>query len=302
MQRRNFFKIVLPLVLSERVVALGSSVGGRPLKFGVIADPQYADKLPRGTRHYRQSLAKLEAAIVELNKQPLDFVVTLGDLIDEDYASFSKVKEKYDALKSKHYKVFGNHDFSVADKDKGLVAKAMGMQDGYYSIGLRGWRLIFLDGTEVSTYRYPGDDPRTHKAEQQRKMLQKSGVLQAVPWNGAISEKQLAWLEQQLDSSKAGNERAIVFNHFPVLPANDGHNLWNAEELVKLLSQYDHVDAYMNGHNHKGNYSELDGTHFLNFKGMVENPIESAYAVVTCFPDRIEVEGYGIEPDRKLTL
>ena len=91
MQRRNFFKIVLPLVFSEQVLALAGSGESVPLKFGVIADPQYADKKPAGSRHYRQSLAKLEAAIAELNKESLDFVVTLGDLIDEDYASFSEV-------------------------------------------------------------------------------------------------------------------------------------------------------------------------------------------------------------------
>lgn len=125
---------------------------------------------------------------------------------------------------------------------------------------------------------------------------------QAVPWNGAMSEKQLSWLERQLDASKVANERVIVFSHFTVLPAGDGHNLWNAEALVKLLTQYDHVDAYMNGHNHQGNYCEQDGIHYLNFKGMVESSMDSAYAVVTCFADRIEVEGYGLEPDRKLAL
>lgn len=301
MQRRDFFKIVLPLALSQEVLALGGLVESAPLKFGVIADPQYADKKPGGSRHYRQSLVKLEAAITQLNKESLDFVVTLGDLIDDDYASFSKVMPKYEALKAKHYMVFGNHDFEVADKDKGSVAKAMGMEDGYYSMVVRGWRLIFLDGTEVSTFRYPSDDPRTKQAEEQRMGLKKSGKRHA-SWNGAISEKQMGWLKEQLDTSKAANEKAVVFNHFPVLPAGDGHNLWNAEELAKLLAQYEHVGAYMNGHNHKGNYLEKDGTHFLNFKGMVENPIESAYAVVTCFADRIEVEGYGIEPDRKLTL
>jgi len=301
MQRRNFFKIVLPLVFSEQVLALAGSGEGVPLKFGVIADPQYADKDPGGTRHYRQSLVKLEAAVGELNKEPLDFVVTLGDLIDEDYASFSEVMPRYEKLKAKHYKVFGNHDFEVADKDKGSVAKAMGMPDDYYSIGMRGWRFIFLDGTEVSTFRYPSDDPRTPKAEEERMKLKKAGKRHA-SWNGGMSEKQLAWLKNQLDASKVANERVIVFNHFPILPMGDGHNLWNAEELVKLLTQYDHVAAYMNGHNHRGNYLQNENTHYLNFKGMVENPVESAYAVVTCFADRIEVEGYGIEPDRKLIL
>ena len=93
------------------MLALAASGESAPLKFGVIADPQYADKKPRGTRYYRESLAKLEAAIAELNKQSLDFVVTLGDLIDEDYASFSEVMARYEALKAKHFMVFGNQSF-----------------------------------------------------------------------------------------------------------------------------------------------------------------------------------------------
>lgn len=303
MQRRKFLKLTLPLALSSELRAFGGGQKSEPLRFGVIADPQYADKDTRGNRHYRQSLVKLEAAVQDLNTHPLDFVVTLGDVIDEDYASFSEIMPRYAKLKAKHYKVFGNHDFEVDDKDKGSVAQAMGMPDeGYYSLVQRGWRLIFLDGTEVSTFRYPSDDPRTQKAELQRKKLKQAGKRQAVSWNGGMSDTQMAWLKQQLDAAKAANERVVVFNHFPVLPMGDSHNLWNAEELVELLDQYDQVAAYMNGHNHKGNYLEKNDTHFLNFKGMVENPVESAYALVTCFTDRIEVEGYGLEPDRKLAF
>lgn len=53
------------------------------LRFGLIADPQYADAPPdlEHNRYYRHSLRKLSAAITELNALPLDFVVTLGDLV-----------------------------------------------------------------------------------------------------------------------------------------------------------------------------------------------------------------------------
>lgn len=60
------------------------------LRFGLIADPQYADAEPSEThpRFYRNSLCKLSKAITELNDHHLEFVVTLGDLVDRDWASF----------------------------------------------------------------------------------------------------------------------------------------------------------------------------------------------------------------------
>ncbi len=67
--------------------ALGLPLGGLrpvlaqaagPLRFGVIADPQYAPVAPQGTRYFGNSLWKLAEAIEALNAEPLDFVVTLG--------------------------------------------------------------------------------------------------------------------------------------------------------------------------------------------------------------------------------
>ena len=70
--------------------------------------------------------------------------------------------------------------------------------------------------------------------------------------------------------------------------------------LSMLIDRYDHVAAYMNGHNHAGNYATRRHCHYLNFKGMVETEKKTAYAVVRFFPDRLEVVGRGIEPDRSL--
>jgi len=269
------------------------------LTFGVIADPQYADQPARGQRHYRESLGKLKRAIDDLNQHHLDFVVTLGDVIDADFTSFKAIMPLYRALKAPHQLVLGNHDFDVADQDKGKVMQAMGMPKAYYSETHGPWRFIYLDGTEVSTYRYPADDPRTSAAEQRVEQLKKQTIKQAHPWNGAISEDQMTWLKNELVAASSANQQVIVFCHYPVYPV-DGHNLWNAEEVVELISQYPNVKAYMNGHHHKGNYGEHKGCHYVNFKGMVETKDASAYAVVSCFHDRIEVDGFETEPDRKL--
>ena len=93
MIRRKFLKITLPLTLTGGLQA--KSVGKPELSFGVIADPQYADQPAGGSRYYRESVGKLKESVNQLNKQSLDFVVTLGDVIDKDIKSFDTMMPIY---------------------------------------------------------------------------------------------------------------------------------------------------------------------------------------------------------------
>ena len=298
MKRRDFIRITLPLAVC---VKAGAAPAGKPdLAFGIIADPQYADVDPKGSRFYRNSLEKLESAIADLNTHPLDFTVTLGDLIDRDFTSFSAIMPIYGKLKSPHHPICGNHDFEVADGDKVKVLPAMGLEKAYYSKVVGSWRFVFLDGTDIGVWRQPADDPRTAEAKALRKKLAESGRRNAAPWNAAIGAEQMAWLGDELAAAKAAGQRVILFNHYPVIPVGDGHNLWNDVEVVALIEKHGNVAAYMNGHNHAGKYGKAGSCHYVNFKGMVETEKETAYATVKCFPDRIVIEGMGLEPNRDL--
>lgn len=297
MKRRKFIGITLPLVtMSMSRAAEGDQA---TVSFGVIADPQYADIEPKWTRFYRKSLGKLETAIKELNKHELSYITTLGDLIDLDFKSFDAVMPIYEKLRHPHFPICGNHDFSVLDEEKSKVLEKMKLAEAYYSKSMSGWRFIFLDGTDVAVYRHPANDPLTGEAQKRLQELRKAGKEQAQDWNGAIGAEQFAWLEKELAAAREMKQRVILFNHYPVFPEHI-HNLWNASELVALIGKNDHIVAYMNGHNHAGNYVTHNGCHYLNFKGMVETESDTAYAIVRCFDDRLEIEGYGLEPDRKL--
>ncbi len=298
MKRRNFLKITLPLAFAGNAYAAPASAPD--LMFGVIADPQYADAEPKWGRFYRNSLVKLEDAVTELNKFPLDFTVTLGDLIDRDFASFSSVMPIYAKLTASHFPVCGNHDFEVVDEDKGKVLGAMLLEKSYYSVIRKSWRFLFIEGTDIALWRYPADDARTDAAKVMLEKCREAKQPNAQEYNAAIGTEQLKWITSELDSAKAAGERVILFCHYPVIPAGDPHNLWNSEELVTLIAKHPHAVAYMNGHNHKGNYEKSGSCHYLNFKGMVETEKETAYAIVKCFPDRLEIEGYGLEQDREL--
>ena len=133
------------------------------------------------------------------------------------------------------------------------------------------------------------------------KRYEKEGRPQAKPWNGAIGNQQLAWLEAQLEMADKQKLNAIVFAHFPVLPLS-ALNIWNDVEVVELLESHKSVKAFFNGHHHPGNYVEKKGIHYVTFQGMVMTTEDTAYAVVTLNKKEITIDGFGREPSRTLSI
>ena len=64
-----------------------------PLRIGLVTDLHYADKPPTGSRHYRESLAKLDAAAAQFQKDQISVLVELGDLIDA--ADSVEIEQRY---------------------------------------------------------------------------------------------------------------------------------------------------------------------------------------------------------------
>jgi 3',5'-cyclic AMP phosphodiesterase CpdA len=272
-------------------------------RFGVIADPQYADLEPNLSlnRYPALSLAKLADAIAEFNHHELAFVVTLGDIIEGLWESFDAILPVFDRLRHPRHFLLGNHDFAVAPQHLASVAARVGLPNAHYDFAHAGHRFILLDGNDVSLHAYPDGDPRRQEAKDWLTRLDAAGAANAKPWNAAIGEAQFGWLVETLLRARADAEKVIVMSHYPVYPPND-HNSWDCERIVDLLSHHSHVVAYFNGHNHEGNYGAAGGTHFVNFKGMVDTPDTSAFAVVAVHADRLEITGFGREESRMLWL
>lgn len=292
-----------PAVPFSGFSAESGSKGAPLFRFGVIADPQYADADPfvELNRYYRASLDKLVAAIEELNRHDLKFVVTLGDIIDRDLASFDRIMPLYERLRHPRAFLLGNHDFSVAPEHLAIVPSALGLERSYYAFSGGGYRFVVLDGNEVSVFAPPEGHPYRALAEERLAALKATGAIHAQPWNGSLSDAQFAWLAETLTSAAAAGEKVIVLGHYPVYPAN-WLNMWDSDRIVELLTASDNVVAYFCGHNHDGNFGEIGGKYFVNFCGMVDTPDQSCFAVVDVFDDRIEITGFGREPSRTLAL
>lgn len=129
---------------SAAAMSLATAARGAetPLVFGVVADPQYADIEPKGTRFYRNSPAKIRAAVAEFNRRGVAFVLNLGDTIDRDFASFDAALDAFRTLEAPVRHLVGNHDFEVNDARKGDVIARLGLKERYASFARGGIRVL----------------------------------------------------------------------------------------------------------------------------------------------------------------
>lgn len=271
----------------------------RPLfTFGVIADVQYCNCEPAGTRYYSLSTGRLREAVGSFRADSVNFVINLGDLIDRDYESFGPVLSILDSSDLRVFHVTGNHDYSVENRLRKKIPVPMPSQEGYYSFSFRNYRFIALNGNEISTYA-SANRGIIKKAEKYLGEIKESGSINAFDWNGGLSERQLEWLKDQLDISKDAGEKVFILCHFPVFPENV-HNLLNYEEVNSLLMNYDNIIAWFSGHNHAGNYGNFNMIHFVTFRGMVETAERNSFAVVEVYPNKIWIKGSGREKSQIL--
>lgn len=261
------------------------------LSFGLMADCQYADVPTAGARHYREGPRKLQEAVTELNKHDLAFHFHLGDFIDRDFKSFDDLLPITNKLKGSLYHALGNHDFDVTETEKAKVPAKLNLKLGYYRVLKPGVRLLVVDTTEVSTYRYPANHEIVAKANAEIKTLKSKQAPNAHSWNSRVSDQQLIWLEAELKEAVKSKEVVLVLGHHPVRPV-EAHATWNHDDLHTLLLKYPCVKAYLNGHNHAGGHATVKGLHYLTLDGML-NTKSNAFAYANLFNDRLELTGFG---------
>ncbi len=300
MERRKFIALSAAAVSAGPVCA--ATVAAKPLvSFGLITDVQYADVDPEGERHYRESLPKLAAAVAWLAKKDLAFTLHLGDFIDRDFTGFATLLPVLDGLGHPVKHLLGNHDYTVADGEKARIAATLAMPHDHYAFHRGGVRFVMLDTNERSIYKYLQGSTGQVEGEAMLAKMVAVGAPAAQPWNGGVSAKQLAWLEDELAQADAAKQRVIVCGHHPLLPAN-AMCAWDSEGVLGVLDRHRCVVAYFNGHHHDGAQEIRGGVPFITFKSILQQPGVNSFSAIHVFADRLEIEGNGREVSRAFEL
>lgn len=294
--RKEIFISVLFFIL----ISICSCAIKRPvLRIGLVADPQYADLPTKNKRYYKESLLKLKEAIDTFNYYNVNLVQNLGDIIDTNFESFDSIMPVYKNLDQsiKNYHLLGNHDFSIDSTYQIKLLDILEMPNFYYSYVEQGWRFIVLDATDYSFF-----SKTLHKRSTNNIINyfnNTDGKSNNHNWNGAIGPEQQSWLKQELIIAKSQNQKVIIYSHLPIKPFDKPHNLWNDSEIVNIIEDYKNVVAFINGHNHTGEYIYDKGIHYITLCGMVETPINS-YAILEIYRDRLILKGFGNQRSIKI--
>ena len=175
-----------------------------------------------------------------------------------------------------------------------------------------GLKLISLDCYDISVLGY---EPHHPKYQQASDLLYKyHGHRDWKGWNlednlpsnldirftsqnGALSEEQLNWLDKELAESDDKNEKVIVFGHVGVHPNSCEWSclLWNYDKVLEIFHKHTSVISYLAGHAHvSGHCVDNKGVHYSVFHGIIETtPETNAFATVSVYENRIEIEGQG---------
>ncbi len=263
----------------EWLTMAGAALAGEAVRFGMLADVQYADQAQAGARAYRESLEKLRSCAEWFNGQRLDFAIQLGDLTDGGVENLARAAAGWRAVRTKRYDVVGNHDAGIA---RDLMLSGLGLKSGWYSFVVGGWRMVVLDCSDASVMA-----AAQHRAEGEKLLGAAKG--NAFAWNGGVSGEQVGWLRATLEEARQRKQRAVVFCHQPLIAAacRPEHLLLNHAEVVGVMEESGVVAACFAGHDHKGGFAAQKGIQHLTLKGLVENRAEECAAVVQLGPQMV---------------
>ena len=262
---------------STAAVAPEESSSG--LVFGLVTDVHYADADTQGTRYYRDSRAKLAAAVEEFQRRKVAMVVELGDLVNvgpSKEAELGYLKTICKVLEPlgvpKHF-VLGNHCVDTLTKAEFLKGCGREAEPTYYSFDVGGYHFVVLDADflQDGTSYAPGNFQWTDT------------------W---IPKREQAWLAEDL--ARAKGRPAVVFVHQNLHDEKDAHGVKNAPEVRAILEASGDVIAVFQGHMHSGGFVRLGGIPYCTLRAMVEGPgaENNAFAIVKIQGGKVEFKGF----------
>ena len=287
------------LILTAALINFMACSQGPILKIGLITDIHHADKDARIGREYRLSADKLSDAIDIFNREDVDMMISLGDLVDNDIHNYSIIDSVFHRFDGPVFKVLGNHDFIApySEERQDSVFRVMGIKDRYQSIKKKRIRLLLLDGTDIALFSHSDGSEGYQKAKRIIDSLKNTGSMNHMRYNGGIGKQQMEWITNELELADRENDHVICFCHMPMMPPGGKHTLFNSPEVTRIFAENPCVKAVITGHHHPGGYEVTDGIHYLSLQGLVEGK-ENSFSIAEIYKDRIVIKGFGREEGR----
>jgi 3',5'-cyclic AMP phosphodiesterase CpdA len=279
------------------------------VSFGIMADCQNAKGVPdfigkvRGTDEtfrncYRLSPEKLREAVKTFNQFDLRFIMHLGDFFDRDVKDVDELLDITNDSRAEVWHALGNHEFWVPGTNPKDIVELYQMPDKYYSKQVDGNRFVVLDTNELGPLEHPPRSLERRVGELVVDRYRWEGRMQAYEWNGGLSGEQMEWLHSELTDAESEGQKAFLFSHHPVFPPSV-LNALNDVEIMRMIDSHTSVKAYINGHNHAGNYGHRKGIPYVTIEGMLSDET-NAFAVADVYDDHMDIAGYGRVPSRRL--
>jgi predicted phosphodiesterase len=261
----------------------GPSADGSPAleatRFGLVTDLHYADKPAAGSRHYRETLRKLDVAAAQFAQEEPTFLVELGDLIDAadsvatEQRYLATINKPFAAISEDRHYVLGNHCVDTLTKEEFLGS--VGQPKSYYSFDRGGFHFIVLD----ACFRADGQPYGRRNFN----------------WTDAnMPPAEIEWLADDLSRT---SKRTVVFAH-QRLDTRSAHGVKNGEQVRQVLTTSGKVLAVFQGHSHQNDLTEIDGIHYCTLVAMVEGTGEASngFASVRVMTDgSLHVKGFQVQ-------
>lgn len=272
--------------VSDSVYAKGKV---ESVRFGLLADPHYAERSPANNRYFSESLGKVSECIDLMNEQHVDFLIELGDLKDQGIAPqetetlqfLSTIEKTIKRFKGPLYHVLGNHDHDSISKQqflKAITNEGFSEALNYYSFNKGSFHFIVMD----ANYTAQGKEYDHGNFE----------------WTDVhIPDNQLVWLTEDLHNNA---RPTIVFVHHQLdsIAFEAEHRVHcpdNADRVRAILENSGKVMAVFQGHYHKGSINRINNIYYYTLKAVVEGsgPENNNYAIVEVGEDKlIRIKGY----------
>lgn len=291
--RRKFLKYSAAGMVALSADPFSLFAKGKPiLSFGVVTDSHYADRDAVGTRHYRESISKMEEAMKEMNSKKVNFVIHLGDFKDQaehpDERStigfLQRLEKAFATYKGPRYHVLGNHDADSISKQQFLQHvenTGIGKEHPHYSFDHNNMHFVVLDGD------FTKDGVAYEKGN--------------FDWKDSfIPQNQIDWLRNDLIKTALPT---IVFVHQLLDDVDDpSYCVHNAGAVRRVLDESGKVRAVFQGHRHKDRYNKLKGIHYCTLPAMVDySGLENnSFSIIEVYPDGLNMLGYKRAASRRM--